>query len=85
MKPDDATNNRLKNLSAVGKMLYEVSNDYSEETYFLAKSSLDAFSNGLSELELEPDIQDGMDKLVKYLETKIEKRKRQAGGAVSED
>lgn len=85
MKPDEPTIQRLRNLAAVGEMLYEVSNDNSEETYFLAKSSLNAYEKGLRNLELEPKIMDGMLKLVQYLGNKIEKRKRQAGGEFSND
>ena len=85
MQPDPETEKRIDHLANVGHMLDEVSNDNSEETYFLAKSSLDAFASGLRELKLKPKTKEGMDKLINYLATKIEKRKRQAGGEFSND
>ncbi len=85
IQPDEPTMERLRNLAPIGDLLFEVSNDNSEETYFLAKSSLGKFKDGITKLELPPQIMKGMLNLIKYLETKIEKRKRQALGEFSKD
>ncbi len=86
MEPDQATKTRLEKLAIVGNMLFQISNDNVDQTnYFLAKSSLQSFSEDISNLELDQKTMSGMMNLIKYLETKIDKRQKQAGGEFSKD
>jgi len=83
---DTETLKRLTNLAFVGNFLFETSNETSEQMdYFLAKSSLKEFDNNLKMLELDGKTMDGLNKLVQYLDKKIEKRQRQASGEFSPD
>lgn len=73
--PDSATVVRIKNLAEVGIALFEATNDASYQTkFFAAKESLKRFQEGINLLHLDPISQDGMDKLIRYLDEKIDKR-----------
>ncbi len=79
MKPDEDTRQRIKNLAVVGSALVQISNDNSGETnYFLAKTSLKTFKEGIDKLELDTQSKQGMFDLIQYLDKKIEKRLKQA-------
>lgn len=83
---DDATKKRFSDLSIVGNFLYQVSNDNAEQTdYFLAKTALQEFDQAVKSIDLDLKTRSGMNNLIKYLDTKIEKRNRQAGGEFSKD
>ena len=79
MKPDPETEQRIKNLAFVGSALVQISNDNAGETnYFLAKTSLKTFKEGIDKLELDPKSKQGMADLIQYLDKKIDKRLKQA-------
>lgn len=76
--PDPNTLKRLQNLSIVGNFLFEISNENAEMTnFFLAKTSLQNFKEEIEMLDLPYEVKIGIDNLIKYLDQKIEKRKKQ--------
>lgn len=83
---DDSTVKRFKNLAIIGNFLFQISNDNAEQTdYFLAKSALTEFTNEVNLLNLDFATKTGVDNLIRYMDKKIEKRNRQAGGEFSKD
>ncbi|GAB4284678.1 MAG: hypothetical protein Kow0081_2030 [Candidatus Dojkabacteria bacterium] len=78
--PDEETRVRIENLAIVGDAL--MSTGYSETRYgtdyFLAKEALINFKNGIDKLALSPKAYNGMRNLIKYLDSKIDKRMRQS-------
>lgn len=75
MKPDAATAERIKNLSAVGRALFEADSDITYKTdYFLALEALNRFQSGIDLLELDDESTLGMKNLIEYLRKKINKR-----------
>ncbi len=78
---DEETKKRFANLAIVGNYLYEISNENGEATdYFLAKTALSEFAQAVTKVDLLDSVRDGVEKLIKYLDTKIEKRKKQQDG-----
>lgn len=75
MKPDADTADRIKNLAAVGKALFESSSDISFNTdFYLALEALNRFEAGFNKLELDDESVLGMKNLIEYLRKKINKR-----------
>jgi hypothetical protein len=75
MLPDQETAERIDYLAQVGHAIDETSNANNHQTnFYLAKDALDKFAEGLNKLTLKPESRDGMDKLIKYLYNKIDKR-----------
>lgn len=79
----NVTNQLLNNLSIIGRFLEQISNENGEQTeYFVAKTSIDnikALMTTISTL-VDTNTLDGLNRLVSYLEKKVEKRNRQANG-----
>lgn len=77
-KPDEATRLRLKNLAYVGNAVFKNASDVTgQNEFFLAMQALLDFEKGINDLELEPDIAEGMQNLIKYLKIKIERRMKE--------
>ena len=75
MQPDDATKDRIKNLSEVGNALFEATNDDAFQTnFYAAKESLKRFKSGIDDLDLDFESKKGMENLINYLDKKIDKR-----------
>jgi hypothetical protein len=78
MKPDVETILRLKSLAFVGKDLIQISNENTDTTtYLIAKQELKKFEDLMATLEIEPDIREGLNSLIKYLDNKLQKRTNQ--------
>jgi|GEM_PF-7000816 len=83
---DDDTKKRFADLGIIGDFLYQISHDNAEQTdYFLAKAAINQFLEATRLVELDMKARSGVENLIKYLDSKIEKRKRQAGGEFSKD
>lgn len=83
---DDAVKKRFSNLAVIGNFLYQISNENGEQTdYFLAKTALQEFSESSKTVDLDIPTRTGVDNFIKYLDKKIEKRKRQQSGEFSAD
>jgi len=81
-EPDDATKERLSNLSAVGIALNDTYSEDNLETgdgFYLALDSLNKFKEGLDKLILDEPTKKGMNDLVEYLRKKIERRTTYVG------
>ncbi len=77
----NTSNQLLSNLSNIGKFLEQISDETTEQTeYFVAKTSIDNIKALISTLQIDANTLDGLNRLVSYLEKKIEKRNRQANG-----
>lgn len=86
MPVDENTQKRFKNLATVGNVLYQITDENTEDTnYFLAKSALKEFAEAVDLLALDQETKKGIRSLVLYLQGKIEKRMEQANGAFSSD
>jgi hypothetical protein len=79
LNPDLETKERISNLAIVGSTLMQ---GFSEENqdfgtnFFYAKEALQKFREGIDRLELDPKSKKGMEDLINYLYTKIDKRER---------
>jgi hypothetical protein len=83
---DEETKKRFANLAIVGDFLFEISNENVEATdYFLAKTALEEFGEAVAKVDLELPVRTGVENLIRYLDKKIEKRKRQQDGEFSQD
>jgi hypothetical protein len=75
MPTDSSTILRLKYLADVGNALMESSNETSLQTnYFAAKEALNKFQAELTKVEMPLEISSGMQKLITYLQLKIDRR-----------
>lgn len=75
MQADDATVDRIKNLGFVGTALMEIANENTHQSkYLVAKQSLVKFMEGINQLDLSPVEKKGMQDLVSYLDSKLQKR-----------
>lgn len=84
IEPDDATKERIKNLSRVGKALTDTYSNENLEVgsdFYLALDALDSFKDSILELKLDEQSMEGILNLVEYLKKKIERRM----GYVDED
>lgn len=72
---DAATLGRIKSLGEVGTALVEMSNGRNFDTnIFSARTALQEFRDGIAKLNLEPQLQKGMDDLMKILEDMLGKK-----------
>lgn len=81
-KPDAATEERIRNLAAVGKALHDTYSDENQEVgtdFFLAKDYLNRFRSGIEKLDLDLEAHDGMIALIEYLQKEIDKRLSKQG------
>jgi hypothetical protein len=79
IQPDEPTKKRFELLGRMGDALFQISNEAAgENEYFLAKSAIQEFESEVDKVELESNVLDGVKKVIRYIETKVEKRHRQA-------
>jgi len=79
MPLDENTKKRLEYFAQIGRFLYLISDDNAEEDeFYKAKEALNNFATEIHKLDLDPITRDGVDYFIKYMETKINKRRDQA-------
>lgn len=72
---DEATKKRFANLAVVGNALSQTTSDKSLLTeFYLAKEALIKFKSEVDLLNLDPESQNGIDKLIKFLQKEIDKK-----------
>jgi len=76
MTIDENTRKRLQAFAEIGKYLYLISDEnYEDDEYFNVREALNTFSDEIFKLELTPTMKEGIDYFIKYIDTKINKRK----------
>jgi len=75
MATDEDTKKRIRSLGYVGTALVKIADENRGITdYLIAQEELKKFNEGIRKLQLEPELQKGMDDLITYLGKKIQKR-----------
>lgn len=75
---DEDTKKRIKNLSIVGHVVFQISNEATGTSdVFLAKSALSDFKKDINILDLDPQTKAGIDSLIKFLENTLDKKMNQ--------
>lgn len=79
MQPDPDTLLRIQNLALVGTAIAEESSESTFQTnQFVAKEALKRFQDGIKQLTLPPEVSVGIDRLVEYLDKKLDRRMQNA-------